>query len=111
MGKTVPSYRLALEWEIQQWKGFRKALQKEREVEAFDALMDSARNHASAGGCATNPILFEPMIMCMVLELQKNIDELKYKLQEHVWQDICKKTEIKNDSQQVEETPKENTQR
>ncbi len=91
MGKTVPSYRLALEWEIQQWKGFRKALREGREVEAFDALMDSARNHASAGGCATNPLLFEPMIMCMVLELQKNIDELKCKLQEHIWQEIRKK--------------------
>jgi hypothetical protein len=26
MGKTVPSYRMAVEWEIDRWKGFRSAL-------------------------------------------------------------------------------------
>jgi len=26
MGKTVPSYRMALEMEIDRWRGFRKAL-------------------------------------------------------------------------------------
>ena len=35
MGKTVPSYRMALEFEIERWKGFRKALQSEEEREAF----------------------------------------------------------------------------
>jgi hypothetical protein len=27
MGKTVPSFRMALEFEIERWKGFRKALE------------------------------------------------------------------------------------
>jgi hypothetical protein len=29
MGKTVPSYRLAVEWEIDRWRGFRNALANE----------------------------------------------------------------------------------
>ena len=82
MGKTVPSYRIALEWEIDNWKGFRNALHKQGEVEAFDTLMDMARNHASAGGCATNPVLFEPMVMSMLLDQQKQIQDLRSKLHE-----------------------------
>ena len=77
MGKTVPSSRIALEWEIQQWRGFRNALRREEEVKAFDTLMDMARNHASAGGCATNPVLFEPMTMSIFLDLEKQLQALK----------------------------------
>ena len=82
MGKTVPSYRIALEWEIDNWKGFRNALRREGEVEAFDVLMDMARNYASAGGCAMNPVLFEPMVMSMLLDQQKQIQDLRSKLHE-----------------------------
>jgi hypothetical protein len=66
MGKTVPSYRMAVEWEIDRWKAFREALPNEEEKEAFDAIMDICRNYASAGNCATNPIIFEPMIMSIL---------------------------------------------
>ena len=93
MGKTVPSYRIALEWEIQQWRGFRNALRREEEVKAFDTLMDMARNHASAGGCATNPVLFEPMIMSIILELQRQIDTLEAELYELLWQKSASKME------------------
>jgi len=31
MGKTVPSYRMALEFEISRWKGFRNALDDDEE--------------------------------------------------------------------------------
>ena len=82
MGKTVPSYRIALEWEIDNWKGFRNALHRQEEVEAFDVLMDMARNHASAGGCATNPVLFEPMVMSILLDQQKQIQDLRGRLHE-----------------------------
>ena len=48
MGKTVPSYRMALETEIARWRGFSKALRVE-EREAFEAVMDACRSYASAG--------------------------------------------------------------
>ncbi len=72
MGKTVTLYRIALECEIDTWKAFRNTFTREEDVEAFDTLMDSARAHASAGGCAVNPVLFEPMLMSIVLDLQAN---------------------------------------
>ena len=76
MGKTVESYRMALEDEIQRWNGFANALRKE-DKEAFDTLMDACRNHASAGSNATQPILFEPMIISMLVSKQKKITQLE----------------------------------
>jgi hypothetical protein len=76
MGKTVVSYRMALEDEINRWGGFEKALRIE-DKEAFDALMDACRNFASAGSNATMPILFEPMVMSILLSLQKKISRLE----------------------------------
>ena len=76
MGKTVESYRMALEDEIHRWSGFEKALRID-DKEAFDALMDACRNYASAGSNATQPILFEPMIMSILLSQQKKIGRLE----------------------------------
>ena len=76
MGKTVESYRMALEDEINRWSGFGKALRIE-DKQAFDALMDACRTYASAGSNATKPILFEPMLMSMLLMQQKKIGRLE----------------------------------
>lgn len=76
MGKTVESYHMALEDEIHQWSGFEKALRLE-DQEAFNALMDTCRNYASAGSNATQPILFEPMVISILLSQQKKIGRLE----------------------------------
>jgi hypothetical protein len=76
MGKTVESYRMALEDEIRRWNGFAKALRTE-DREAFEALMDACRSFASAGSNATQPILFEPMIMSILLYQQKKLHRLE----------------------------------
>jgi hypothetical protein len=76
MGKTVESYRMALEEEISTWKGFARALRIDDKV-AFEALMDACRNHASAASNATRPIVFEPMMMCIALSQQKEVEKLK----------------------------------
>ncbi|TFH23670.1 hypothetical protein E4G67_02820 [Candidatus Bathyarchaeota archaeon] len=76
MGKTVESYRMALEDEIHRWSGFEKALRTE-DRQAFEALMDACRNYASAGSNATNPILFEPMVMTILLSQQVKVSRLE----------------------------------
>jgi hypothetical protein len=76
MGKTVPTYGMALEWEIAQWKGFAKALSP-MQREAFEAMMDYARSNAMAGGAACNPVLFEPMVMSILLGQREKLDELE----------------------------------
>jgi hypothetical protein len=79
MGKTVETYRMALDDEISRWKGFANALRKE-DREAFEALMDACRGYASAGSNAVQPILFEPMIMSMLLSQQVRLQRLEKKL-------------------------------
>ena len=79
MGKTVESYRMALESEIARWNGFARALRRD-DKEAFDELMDMCRSFASAGGNATNPILFEPFVLSIMLGQQERIRKLEKEL-------------------------------
>ena len=95
MGKTVPSYRLALEFEFERWKGFKKALNSEEDKEAFEELMGFCRSNAMASGNACNPIIFEPMVMSIVLAQQKNLWDFEDSLQEVLWRKICNHEELK----------------
>jgi hypothetical protein len=79
MGKTVESYRLALDTEVQTWSGFTKALRTD-DKEAFEQMIDACRNHASAGSNATRPEMFEPMVMSILLEQQKKLTRLEKQL-------------------------------
>ena len=81
MGKTVPAYRMVLEEEISRWSGFVRALRQE-DREAFDELMDMCRNYASESSNATNPIIFEPMVMSILLAQQVRIQKLERQLKE-----------------------------
>jgi hypothetical protein len=70
---------MAVEAEINRWSGFARALRKD-DREAFEELMDTCRGFASEAGNATNPILFEPMVMGLLLAQQKRIRTLEKKL-------------------------------
>ncbi len=80
MGRTVPTYRLALESMAQQWNDFRRALRKD-DREAFDSLMNSARRHASASTYAISLDPVESALLSMLLEHEKGLLELKKKLE------------------------------
>ncbi|MGD6810073.1 MAG: hypothetical protein ACQCN3_10290 [Candidatus Bathyarchaeia archaeon] len=76
VGKTVESYRIAVETEIQRWNGFARALRSEDRA-AFEAVMDACRSYASAGSNAVQPILFEPMVISILVSQQKTIMRLE----------------------------------
>ena len=76
MGKTVESYRVALDRALQRWSGFARALRKD-DRESFDQLMDICRIYASAGSNSTRPVLFEPMVMSILLHQQKILNRLE----------------------------------
>ena len=82
MGKTVPFYRMAIEFEISRWNGFRNALANDEEKLAFDQIMDMCRGLASAGSAACNPIIFEAIVMSILLAQQVKIRKLECKLQD-----------------------------
>ena len=98
MGKTVESYRMALEGEISRWSDFARALRKE-DREAFEELMDSCRNNAMAAGNATNPIIFEPMVMSILLGQQKRLRKLEQELK------VFEKTEQASSIDQANKKP------
>ena len=79
MGKTVESYRLALDGEIQGWSGFLKALRSD-DREAFEQMMDACRNYAYAGSNATRPVLFEAMVMSILVFQQRKLLKLEKEL-------------------------------
>lgn len=80
MGRTVPSYRQALEAEIARWENFRRAL-RDRDIEAFDKMMNACRIYASAGGMATRPVLTEAMFMSILLSQRKELAEIQENLE------------------------------
>lgn len=75
MGRTIPSYRMAIDIEIAKWKTFRDALRKpEREI--FENMLLRSKLYASAGGMAVRPIVLEAMFMSILLDHHKRLLEL-----------------------------------
>ncbi len=81
MGRTVPTYRLALERMVQQWNDFRRALRKD-DREAFEALIKSARMHSSASTYAISVDPSESAFLSMLLEHEKELMRLRKILRE-----------------------------
>ncbi|TFG00301.1 MAG: hypothetical protein EU541_02660 [Promethearchaeota archaeon] len=81
MGRTVISFRPALEKEIESWKDYRRAL-RPNEQEIFDKLMNFARIHADAGSMAGRPMLSEVLFISFAIEQEKRIRALENKIKE-----------------------------
>ncbi len=76
MGRTVPSFRMLLEGIIGELSSFKRALRGE-DRNAFDSLMNKAREHASS--CTVAPLLdpMEAMFLSILVEQQKEINSLR----------------------------------
>jgi len=81
IGRTVPSFRPALEHEIESWKDFKRALRPE-EQKIFDKLMNFARIHADAGSISARPLLSEILFISFAIEQEKRIAMLERKVAE-----------------------------
>jgi len=81
MGRTVATYRLALESMAQQWNDFRRAL-RNGDREAFDMLVNRARMHASAATYAISLDPTESALLSMLLEHEKELSALRKQLKE-----------------------------
>ena len=81
MGRTVPSFRPALEHEIESWKNFKRALRPE-EQKIFNKLMNYARIHEDAGSMSARPMLSEILFISFAVEQEKRIEILEEKVEE-----------------------------
>ena len=76
MGRTVLSFRPALEREIQSWEEFRRGLNPD-DRRTFDELINYTRNHADAGSLSARPELTQYMFMAMLVEHHNEINRLR----------------------------------
>ena len=72
MGRTVPSFRLALEEELRKWSEFRRGLRAE-EQKILDELLNDVRKHADAGSLVCSPTISEIVMMSILIELKKQL--------------------------------------
>jgi hypothetical protein len=82
MGRTMPSFRIALALEQRDWKPFRSALDKKDRKE-FDEMFDVPRLHLSACSYAVQTVRLYPIVMSILLhcfmrivECEKQVDEI-----------------------------------
>jgi hypothetical protein len=76
LGRTIPSFRIALMQEEKQWKLFRDALDK-NEKSCFDRLFLASRLHISACMMAAKPVRIHAILMTILLYQYKQLLTLR----------------------------------
>ncbi len=76
MGRTVPTFTMVLQQEMESWGKYRRGLRKE-DQEMFDDLFRAARLQLASSAYAARPIPFESIVMSMLLAQQAMIRGLR----------------------------------
>ena len=79
MGRTVMSIVQALHHEMESWGKFRRALTRSDRA-AFDRLFQHARQHAAEAAYVARPTPFEAVVMAVLLEQEKALQEIRGRL-------------------------------
>ena len=72
MGRTIPSFRVALYQEKKRWSKFRSGLDV-KDKKTFDEVFASARLYISACMMSCRPIIIESILMSMIFHQFKQI--------------------------------------
>jgi len=75
MGRTIPSFRIAVVLEEKKWREFRKYLRNKNEKNIFTHMFSIANLYNSASSNAVNPIRIYPIMMSIVLHHYKTLKE------------------------------------
>jgi hypothetical protein len=75
MGRTLPSFRIALDMEKADWKPFRNALDKS-ERKDFDDMFDIPRLYLSACSNSVQLVPLHPIIMSILFHHYKELTQL-----------------------------------
>ncbi len=76
MGRTVPTFTMVIQQEMESWTKFRRGLRKE-DQDALDELFRAARMQLASSAYAARPIPFESIAMSMMVSQQRVIQELR----------------------------------
>jgi hypothetical protein len=74
MGRTIPSFRIALAMEKEEWKPFRNALDKS-DRKRFDEMFDISRSYISACSYAVQPVRLYPILISILFHHYKELTE------------------------------------
>jgi hypothetical protein len=66
MGRTIPSFRIALDLEERNWKPFRNKLDKS-DRKRFDEIFDIPRSYISACSNSVQYVRLHPILMSILL--------------------------------------------
>jgi hypothetical protein len=76
MGRTIPSFRIASQWEISKWKPFKNLLGK-KDKKIFDEMLSIPRFYNVAGVMVCRPVLIQAILMSVIFEHYKQLSKLK----------------------------------
>jgi len=74
MGRTIPSFRIALEMEQAEWKPFRNALDKS-DRKKFDEMFDIPRFYISACSYSVQYVRLHPILISIIFHHYKQLTE------------------------------------
>jgi hypothetical protein len=75
VGRTVPSFRIAVEIERTKWRQFRAYLDKKDRKE-FDRMYDCVKLHNTACSNACRPVVIHAVLMSIIFEDYKQLTKL-----------------------------------
>lgn len=75
MGRTVPSFTMALMEEESEWRLFRQCLDRQ-DRQAFDDIFAIPRLYISSCMYSANPVVLHPIILSILFHHYKQLDDL-----------------------------------
>jgi len=81
MGRTIPSWRMVAEAEVEKMKKFRDSLRLEDKI-IFEDLLNQCKLYASAASSLASPVKEMPLIISILFAHHKKLTELEKRLSE-----------------------------
>ena len=73
MGRTVPTYRQALEERLKRWEEFGRLLTTPEERAAFETLRAGARRYVAQATNVGSPDLLESILLSVLLDMARRM--------------------------------------
>jgi len=81
MGRTIPSWRIIVEQEIEKMSKFKQFLRTEDQA-VFEDLLNQCKLYASAAGVLASSVKEFPLLLSMLFAHHKKLTELERRMKE-----------------------------
>ena len=81
MGRTIPSWRMVVDYELEKLKRFQDFLRSE-DKEVYNDLLNQCKLYATYAGSMASPIKEVPLIISMLFGQHKRLMELEKRIKE-----------------------------